>query len=152
MDLISSVILTALFIVLSLLSAPKIVRDAISVRLQYFWDIIFVAVLAIISRDLKDTPAALLIMGNVLAAVIAARIFLNFKKRKHNPDQEFEITAEMLEKEDCYSAEIWRIENARQKLRATAKAKRGQYQDWYRNYVLFLFLILLLALTIRLSF
>lgn len=152
MDLISSIVLTALFIVLSLLSAPKIVRNVISINRQYFWDIIFVAVLAFISRDLKDTQAAFLIAGNVIVTVIAARIFLLFKERKHNPDQEFEITTEMLEKEDCYSAETWRIENARQTLRNETKAKRKQYQSWYRYYTVFLLLALLLTLAVRLSF
>lgn len=152
MDLTSSIVLTALFIVLSLLSAPKIVREIISIKRQYFWDIIFVVVLAVISRDLKDTPAAFLIAGNVFITVTAARIFLIFKKRKHNPDQDFKITAEMLENEDSHSDEIWRIENARQKLRSETKAKRRQYQDWYRRYAVFLSLITILALLIRLSF
>lgn len=141
--------LTALFIVLSLLAAPKILRQKISMKVQFLLDVFYVVGIFFLSSHLQDMNAALVVLVNVLVCVAAANIFLRRKKRKHNPEQPFEVTPELLEQETAILDETWRREKVLKKLREEANSKRKQYLDWYAIFSVSLLLMTILAVMVR---
>lgn len=144
--LLFSIFVTASFIVLSLLLAPKIVRKIKSMKIQILLDGVFAGILIFFSILNPRQEFILVLLGNTFAALLAAYIFLLFKKHKHNPKQNFVITTEQLNSEDNTLSLEYRANNVLQKLRGDARVKLKQYQKWHNAFSFWLTMIMGLVL------
>lgn len=150
--LLFSIFVTASFIVLSLLLAPKIVRKIKSMKIQILLDGVFAGILIFFSILNPRQEFILVLLGNTFAALLAAYIFLLFKKHKHNPKQNFVITTELLSTEDNTLSQECRTSNILQKLRGDARVKSKQYQKWHNAFSFWLTIIMGAALLGKLLF
>lgn len=120
----------AVLIFFSLRQARLVVRDRISQFSVFLYNFVSFALIWGLVLSFNRDNAFLSILSYGIGAILAAFVFLLFKRKKHAPEK---VTVADLD--DCtYSPEL--VQNKLKDLRDKVSVRRSLYNQWFKNYLL----------------